>query len=74
MDCTSRLNIYLKFNLSVINVEQLMIEMSPAENLVEMVAIGVGDENLTKSGTGNQLHDFLHTGGIELVEDVIEQK
>jgi len=45
-----------------------------AEYLIQVVAIGVGNENLSKLLAGNQADDLFHTGCIELVEDVVKQQ
>ena len=65
-----RLSIYL----SLTDVEYLVVKGSGAEYLVEMVAIGIGDEYLSEVVAGDEAHYLLHTLGIELVKDVIEQQ
>ena len=44
------------------------------DDLVEVFAVGVGDENLAEDVACHQLHDALYAGGVELVEEVVEQK
>ena len=39
-----------------------------------MRAIGVGDEDLAKGFTADELDDALHASGIQFVEDVVEQQ
>ena len=39
-----------------------------------MVTVGIGDENLTEVVARHQLHDCLHSLGIQLVEDVIQEE
>ena len=65
-----RLSIYL----SLTDVEYLVVKGSGAEYLVEMVAIGIGDEYLSEVVAGHQTYNLLHTLGVELVEDVVEQQ
>ena len=49
-------------------MEKLIVESTVGEDLVEMVAVGVGNEDLTELPTGHQMDDLLHTRGIELVD------
>ena len=39
-----------------------------------MLAVGVGDEDLTELLASDELHDLFDAAGIELVEDVVEQQ
>ena len=55
-------------------MEKLIVESPVGEDLVEMVAVGVGNEDLTELPTGHQMDDLLDTRGIELVEDIVEQQ
>ena len=64
-----RLNIYF----TIIDVEDLVVVGGGGENLVEMRAVGVGDEDLTELLSGDECDDLLDTAGIELVEDVVEE-
>lgn len=44
------------------------------EYLVEMVAVGVGDEYLTETIARNQLHDRFNSLGIKFVEYIVKQE
>ena len=42
--------------------------------LVKVGAVGVGDEDLAKTVAGHDIDDALHTAGVQLVKDVVEQQ
>ena len=71
---TLRLNISIFCDLAVFYVEELVVEVAVRQDLVYMVAVGVGDEYLAEAVAGHQSDDLLHAVGIELVEDVVEQE
>ena len=54
--------------------KNLIVATRAGKYLVEMVAVGVGDEYLSKTRRTNNLHNTLHTVGVEFVEDVVEQE
>ena len=62
------------FYFTVGDIEQLVVERYILQYLVEMVAVGVGDEYLSEVGTGDELHDLFHTVCVELVENVVKQQ
>lgn len=67
------------FQLSILNpsslhVENLVIALRTLQNFVQVFAVGVGDEDLSESIAGHQVHYLLHTLGIEFVEDVVQQE
>ena len=39
-----------------------------------MLAVGVGDEDLSEGVAGDEVDDLLHATGVELVEDVVQQE
>ena len=47
--------------------------MSAAQDQVQMVAVGVGDEDLAELVAGHQPDNLFNTVGIELVEDVVQE-
>ena len=53
--------------------KNLIVATRAGKYLVEMVAVGVGDEYLSESRRTNNLYKRLHTVGGEFVEDVVEQ-
>ena len=67
---TSFLNMYV----AVFYLEDPIVVRGSAENLVEMLPIGVCNEYLSELVAGHEFHDLLHAVGIELVEDIIEQE
>ncbi len=62
----------LLLNLPMLDVEDFVVEGGVAEYLVEVVAVGVGDEYLAEIVAGYQAHNLLYTLGIEFVEDVVQ--
>ena len=61
-------------HFSPFHLEYLIITLRALQNLVEVPAVGVGDEDLAEGIARDQIDDLLHTLGIELVEDVVEQE
>jgi len=61
-------------HLSASDVEELVVVIGMAENLVEMVAVGIGDKNLSEPLCRYELHDLLHTLSIKFVEDVVKKQ
>ena len=62
-----RLSIYL----SLTDVEYLVVKGSGAEYLVEMVAIGIGDEYLSEVVAGDEAHYLLHTLDTQVLFDAL---
>ena len=60
--------------MAVVNVEDLIVVRRGRENLIQMVAVGVGNEYLSELVTGHQADDLLHAFGVQFVEDVVEQE
>jgi hypothetical protein len=59
---------------SVAYLVEFIVKTAFRQNLVDMVTVGVGDENLTELLAGHQLDNLLYALGIELVEDIVEQE
>ena len=55
-------------------MEKAVVTVSMRENLVKVLTVGIGDENLTKLLTGHQTDNLLHTMCVELIEDIVEQQ
>jgi hypothetical protein len=55
-------------------MKEFIVLADVLQNMVEMVAVGVRDEDLTIVGTGHELDDLLHPAGVELIEDVVEKQ
>ena len=53
-------------------MEYLVIAVTLVQDAVEMVAVGIGDEYLSK--IGSQVDNRLYPLGIQLVEDIVERK
>ena len=51
----------VSYNLATLNIEQLIVVANAVENAVEMLAVGVGNENLSESVARHELYDLLHT-------------
>ena len=56
------------------NVEKFVVLVRVFQYLVEMVAVGVRDEDLPKVVSAYQPDDLLHALCVEFVEDVVEQQ
>ncbi len=66
--------IFSTVNFPILHVEDAVVERRSAQYLVEVVAIGIGDEYLSEVVAGYQTHYLLYSLCIELVEDVVEQQ
>ena len=44
------------------------------QNTVQVFAVGIGYKNLSKTVACHQLDDLLHTRGIQLVKDIVQQQ
>ena len=60
--------------VSTFYMEYLVIAVTLVQDAVEMVAVGIGDEYLSKIGTRYQVDNRLYPLGIQLVEDIVEQQ
>ena len=60
--------------LSLLYCEELVVELSCREDFVEVIAVGVGDEDLSVPLSRYDIHDMLYPIGIELVEDIIKKQ
>lgn len=48
--------------------------MSGSQNAIEVIAVGVGDEDLPEVLAAHVVDNARHPAGIEFVEDVVEQQ
>ena len=55
-------------------MEELVVLTDMLQDMVKMSAVGVRDEDLAIVRSGYELDDLLHTTGVELVEDIVEQQ
>ena len=55
-------------------MEQLIINGQLAQDVLNACGIGIRDEDLTEFMLGHQSDDLLHTFGIKLIKNIIEQK
>ena len=56
------------------DVEKFVVLVRVFQYLVQVVAIGVRDEDLSKIVSAYQPDDLLHALCVEFVEDVVEQQ
>ena len=75
----SRLNIRTSFlpshrYLTIVHREQLIIETIGLQNLIQMLAVGIGNEYLTVFLAGHQTDDSFHAMRIQFVEDIIQEQ
>ena len=61
-------------DVTVGHMEKSVVEVGVEEQLVQMVAVGIGDEYLAIFLAGHKVHDTSHTLCIEFVEDVVKQE
>ena len=55
-------------------VEDMRLVRSILQDVGEVLAVGVGDEDLSEIGTVDQVDDTLNALTIKLVEDVVEEQ
>lgn len=55
-------------------MEEFVILRGEAKDLVQVVAIGVGDEGLPEGISTDECHDALNALGIEAVKDVVQKQ
>ena len=55
-------------------MEDSVVALGALEDFVEVLAVGVGDEDLSEGIAGDEVDDLFDALGIELVEDVVEQE
>ena len=68
-----RLNILLR-DFSVIYFKDLIVEGTASQDLVQMVTVGVRDEDLSEGIARYQSHDLLHPFCIQFVENIVQQQ
>ena len=61
-------------SISVLHMEEFIILADVLQDMVEMVAVGVRDEDLSIVRAGHEFDDLLHPAGVELVKDVVEKQ
>jgi hypothetical protein len=60
--------------VAVFYLEDPIVVRGSAENLIEMLPIGVCNEYLSELVACHEFYDLFHAVGIELVEDIVEQE
>ena len=60
--------------MSVFHHKEAIVAVGGGEDAVEVVAVGVGDEDLPKVIAAHIVDDATHAAGVELVENVVEQQ
>ena len=61
-------------NHAVIDAEQFVVGGAGTEDLVEVLPIGVGNENLAVAIVGHEAHDSLDALCIEFVENIVQEQ
>lgn len=61
-------------DFSCMYVEDMRLVRSILQDVGEVLAVGVGDEDLSEIGTVDQVDDTFNTLTIKLVEDVVEEQ
>ena len=61
-------------DFACVYVEDMRLVRSILQDMGEVLAVGVGDEDLSEIGTVDQVDDALNTLTIKLVEDVVEEQ
>ena len=69
MFCGWRLN-----KVSLLYVKEFVVEMALGKYLVEVVAVGVGNKDLSEVLAGNDSDDVLNPLRVEFVEDIVEKE
>ena len=59
---------------SLLDLEDFVVSLGSFQYLVEVLAVGVGDEDLSEGIAGDDVDDLLNALGIEFVEDVVEKE
>ena len=61
-------------DFSCVYVEDMRLVRSILQDVGEVLAVGVGDEDLSEIGTVDQVDDTLNALTIKFVEDVVEEQ
>ena len=61
-------------DFACVYVEDMRLVRSILQDVGEVLAVGVGDEDLSEIGTIDQVDDTLNALTIKLVEDVVEEQ
>lgn len=61
-------------NVAFSHLEDLIVAWGAFQDFVEMLAVGVGDEDLSEGIAGDEVDNLFDTLGIEFVEDVVEEE
>lgn len=61
-------------DFACVHVEDMRLVRSILQDVGEVLAVGVGDEDLSEIGTVDQVDDTLNALTIKLVEDVVEEQ
>ena len=67
-------NILSPMDFACMHVEDMRLVRSILQDVGEVLAVGVGDEDLSEIGTVDQVDDTLNALTIKLVEDVVEEQ
>ncbi len=60
-------------DFACVHVEDMRLVRSILQDVGEVLAVGVGDEDLSEIGTVDQVDDTLNPLVIQFVEDVVEE-
>ena len=67
-------NILSPMDFACVYVEDMRLVRSILQDVGEVLAVGVGDEDLSEVGTVDQVDDTLNALTIKFVEDVVEEQ
>jgi hypothetical protein len=61
-------------DFSRVYVEDMRLVRSILQDMGEVLAVGVGDEDLSEIGTVDQVDDTLNSLTVQFVEDIVEEQ
>ena len=61
-------------DFACVHVEDMRLVRSILQDVGEVLAVGVGDEDLSEIGTVDQVDDTLNSLTVQFVEDIVEEQ
>ena len=55
-------------------MEDAIVVLTARQYAVQMVSVGISNENLTELIAANEFDNLFHATGIKLVENIVEQQ
>ena len=65
---------YCLNKVSLLYVKEFVVEAPLGKNLVEVVAVGVGNKDLSEAVAWNDSDDILYPLRVEFVKDIVKQE